>query len=417
MTFASTYSSGSIRGWQSLTSTPIFTQSQELLPNLSNPNVENFGTSVSMSYDGNYLAIGETDFNGPNTTPGRTIIYNKDNITNEFVSQQTLTPNNFTGAAWLFFGRSVSLNYNGTSVVVGAPGYNSTSNAVGATYVFNRSGTTWTQQANLSPSDANAYSFGAVVASNYSGNLIAVGSQDNETANQSGAVFLFAGYGSSWTKIQKLKAGNVAAGQQFGSDIAISKDNNANYIAISAPGENAGQGTVYVFNKSGNTYVQQQRLTKPTGGRGLNFGRSLAINDYGNILLVGSPEEGITGSGRVYAYTRIANTWTLSQTIFPNAPNNSDSFGSAVSLNASGNVAFIGDPAYLNGNTLGAVYTFERISSYAQNQLLLANNGSNGDAFGSVISCDGIGSNVAIGAPNNDVGNIVDAGTVYIFTS
>jgi len=415
MTFVSTYSGGSIRGWQAPTSAPIFFQSEQLY---SNSNVANqyFGIPT-ISYDSNYIAVGETDTYA--YLSGKTIVFKRDVISNTFVSQQILTPNNYAGNYLLQFGQSVSLNYNGTTLIVGAPGYDSNSNPPGTAYIFTRSGTVWSQQANLLSGDANSNNFGTVVESDYSGNLMAIGSYDNQGAIQSGAVYIYSYDGSSWTKTQKLKSNVVSAGAFFGSSIAISKDNNANYIAITARGESGG-GSIYVFNKSGNTYAQQQRLTNPSPSSGINFGTGLAINNDGNILIAGLPSANSSTTGRAFVYTRNANTWSLNQTILPSVSLNNSSFGDSIAMNNSGNIAFIGDPLYPTSNLFtgkGAVYVFEQISSYVQNQIILANNGSNIDFFGETVVCDGNASTLVISAPGFSVGNVDNAGTVYIFNS
>lgn len=423
MTFISTYNNGSIRGWQSSSGFPSFTLEQELLPNISaNPNVVNFGSNVDLSYNGNYLVVGSDELWNPGT-PGNAYIYVKNLATSEFDFQQSITPNNYTGNVNWSFGTSVAVDAVGATVIAGASGYNSNVAPTGTAYVFNRTGSAWAQEAQLLPADANAVGFGRSVAMNYSGNLVAIGSDDNQTASQSGAVFVFTKSANTWTKIQKLKASNIAAGQDFGSSIAITNDQNANYIVVGAPGDSSSQGAIYIFNKSGNTYVQQQRIQRPTSVTGSNFGRKVAINDDGNIIAVGCPDLGITTSaGRVFVYTRSGNTWGLFQTITSSITNNNDAFGTSISLSATGNALFVGDYTYpISGNTIasqGAVFAFEQISSYVETQILTANNAANNDVLGTSVVCDAAGVTIATGAPGANLSNTAtDTGAVYIFNS
>jgi hypothetical protein len=426
MTLVSTYSGGSIRGWQSASAFPIYNQTDELLPNLSNPDTKQFGGDIQMSYNGNYLVVGQRDFTGPNFTSGTSYIYNRNPVTNDFDLQQQINPNVFPGTEYWFFGQSVSTDAVGSVVAIGAPGYKDSGNLTGATYIFTRVGTTWTEQTILLPNDANSSSMGSAIDMSYTGNMIAVGASDNQANNQSGAVFIFTGSGNTWTKTQKLKITPTANGQQFGtfapSVISVSKDANASYIAIGAPGDFSGQGSVVIFNKSGNTYVQQQRIQRPTSGGGSNFGRSVAINEHGNILLVGCPDEGIAQAGKAFLYSRQGNIWSLQQTITPTSTNVNDAFGSTVSISESGNIAFVSDTNYLaTANTTsdqGAVFVFEELSSFIQNQILIANNAANGDRFGGSLTCSSTANILAVGAQFTDTPNVkVDTGSVYIFNT
>ncbi len=184
-----------------------------------------------------------------------------------------------TGAGDLF-GWSVAVS--GDTVVVGA--YGESSNATGvngnqsdnsapyasAAYVFVRSGTTWNQQAYLKASNTRAYDyFGWSVA--VSGDTVVVGApyedsnatgvngnQGDNSAQDSGAAYVFVRSGTNWSQQAYLKASNTGAGDGFGIVVAVSGDTvavgaesessnatgvNGNQIDNSAP----GSGAAYVF--------------------------------------------------------------------------------------------------------------------------------------------------------------------------
>ena len=169
---------------------------------------------------------------------------------------------------------------SGDTVVVGAykedsstTGVNSTPNEsatdAGAAYVFVRSGATWTQQAYLKASNTQAGDyFGGSVA--VSGDTIIVGatgedssttgvnSTPNESATDSGAVYVFTRSGTTWSQQAYLKASNTDAEDQFGASVAIDGDT----VVVGAPqesskaagingdqGDNSAShsGAVYVF--------------------------------------------------------------------------------------------------------------------------------------------------------------------------
>jgi hypothetical protein len=140
------------------------------------------------------------------------------------------------------------------NVVNGDQTDNSAVNA-GAAYVFTRTGTSWSQQAYLKASNAGAdKNFGGSVA--VKGDIVAVGSrledsnatgingdQANNSAQDSGAVYLFTRSGGVWTQAAYLKASNTAIGDQFGVSVALSDDS----LAVGAELQAGGSGAAYVF--------------------------------------------------------------------------------------------------------------------------------------------------------------------------
>ena len=84
------------------------------------------------------------------------------------------------------------------------------------------------------------------------------GDQTNNSSGQSGAVYVFARSGSTWTQQAYIKASNTDAGDAFGYSVAISGDT----LAVGAQGEDSkatgingdqtnnsasGSGAAYVF--------------------------------------------------------------------------------------------------------------------------------------------------------------------------
>jgi hypothetical protein len=126
------------------------------------------------------------------------------------------------------FGVHVALNDDGTTLLVGsldedckATGVNAGSCdadwrddlSMGAAYVFVRAGTTWSQQAFLKASNTGPNDwFGSRVALSGNGNLAVVGAsledvaargvnggQNDRSAPEAGAVYVFARTGTTWT--------------------------------------------------------------------------------------------------------------------------------------------------------------------------------------------------------------------------
>ncbi|MFG6486290.1 FG-GAP repeat protein [Roseateles sp. BYS78W] len=166
------------------------------------------------------------------------------------------------------FGMSVAIS--GETIVVGTPYEGSSQTTItngstasadnsaygaGAAYVFLRSGTTWSQQAYLKPSNNNAQNgFGIGVA--ISGDTVAVGAF-GESSNQatitngntasadhslssSGAGYVFVRNSTTWSQQAYLKAPNPDAKDRFGYAVAVYGDT----IAVGATGEASSQATI-----------------------------------------------------------------------------------------------------------------------------------------------------------------------------
>ncbi|MBL8803181.1 MAG: FG-GAP repeat protein [Planctomycetes bacterium] len=179
-----------------------------------------------------------------------------------------------------FFGRSVAAW--GDTVVVCARGEGSAATGVdgdqssnaasgsGAAYVFVRSGSTWNQQAYLKASNTEMDdTFGVSVA--VWGNTLVIGAVNedsvatgvdgdagNNSAANSGAAYVFARSGATWTQQAYLKASNTELSEEFGCSVATFGDTviaGARFEDSAATGVNGDQssnaatdsGAVYVF--------------------------------------------------------------------------------------------------------------------------------------------------------------------------
>ena len=136
------------------------------------------------------------------------------------------------------------------------------------------------QQAYLKSSNTNAADdFGWSVA--ISGDTLVVGAfredsaatgvngnQNDNSASDAGAAYVFVRSGTSWSQQAYLKASNTNAGDNFGNPVAI----YGGTIVVSAPLEDSattgingnqsdnsanGAGAVYVFVRSGTTWSEQ----------------------------------------------------------------------------------------------------------------------------------------------------------------
>jgi hypothetical protein len=206
--------------------------------------------------------------------------------------QQKLTAAD--GVAGDDFGNSVSVN--GDTAVIGARGANSDR---GAAYVFVRNGGVWTLQQKLNAADSvERQGFGA--GASLSGETVLIG----VSRADAGAAYVFVRSGGVWSLQQKLTASGAAATDGFGSPVSLSGD-------VAAIGGSAGgKGAAYVFARNGTVWSQQQKLTNPGVGTDGFFGSSVSVS--GNTVAVGAPMS-YPDDGSIYVYARSGGSWIQQQ--------------------------------------------------------------------------------------------------------
>jgi len=231
------------------------------------------------------------------------------------------------------FGCSVAIS--GDTVVVGALGYGGLGGlgsypGMGAACVFVRSGTAWTEQAMLVASDGAAHdNFGSSVS--ISGDTVVIGAKhDTVGANGwQGSAYVFVRSGTTWSQQAQLTASDGAANDSFGISAAISGDTAVVGAYGHTVGANTGQGSAYVFVRSGTSWSQQAQLTASDGAAVDHFGYSVAIS--GDRALVGAPYKTVgsnTGQGSAYVYDAAASVPAPSPSPSP-APSPATSPGGA----------------------------------------------------------------------------------------
>ncbi len=207
-----------------------------------------FGESVAVS--GGKIAIGATGDNTPETAAGAVYVFADSG--GSYVLQQKLTISNGTNGD--IFGCSVAIQGNTLvggaredTPIVGQPAY-------GAAYVYEFNGSTWVSQGKLVASDGASFDrFGWSVA--VSSNVIAVGAREDDTTvgPDAGSAYIFTRSGTNWTQQQKLAPSDTFNGDRFGVSVAMSFGNlvvGAAEKALSSPN---GQGAVYYFTQINKT--------------------------------------------------------------------------------------------------------------------------------------------------------------------
>lgn len=370
---------------------------------------DDFGRSVTVSDDGNTLAVGaymedgDASGSGGNDLEwsGAVYVYERD-ISGTWSLSTYLKASDAAEVG--FFGTAVELSGDGQTLAVGA----TATGRAGAIYVYGRDGSGWAQQVRLDAPEEVVGSFGFNVAMSDDGDTLATGSTfqhsgipgiggdpSDISAEYSGAVYVYQRDDvGTWSQQEYIKASNPGAGDNFG-EVALSGDGRTLAVgsrdeSSSATGiggdqsddsaESAGAVYLYSLDDTG-TWSQRAYIKASNTDAGDNFGESVALSDDGRLLAVGAKRESGSGTG-----------------------NGGDQ----------------------NGNPLiesGAVYIFEYDGQWSQRSYIKASNTNPYDRFGEVVALSDDGHTLAVAArwesANGELGPLDNsatwAGAIYLY--
>jgi trimeric autotransporter adhesin len=478
------------------------------------------GNAIAISDDGNFLAIGahqeSSAAKGINGNQNDTSLYSAGAVY-VFVRR---------GATWAQqayvkasdpqmganFGMNVAFNSDATTMAVSAAWESSSSKGInsvpddklpqaGAVYLFTRTGDAWSQQAYIKasntgragdPKDPNDWGdgdqFGFSIALSGDGNVLAAGAlsedsrasgintpgfQDDDSAPDAGAVYIFTRTGATWTQRDYLKSSNNDGGDRFGFGVALSA--NGNTLVASSYDEGGsgrstnsipdnlrgGSGAVYIFDRVNDAWRQTAYLKGSQQNRNDAMGVSVGISDDGNTVVAGAgddaclvpginapcreatwpPQLGAGSAGGAYVWVRNGNAWVEQAYLKATNPELEDLFGVRVSISGDGNTIVAGDPNEdskakgINGDQAdnsadgaGAAFVFTRTgTTWTQRAYVKGSNTEAFDAFGSAVTISGDGKTIVLGAPieasaakgvnANQADNTAQgAGAAYVFT-
>lgn len=311
---------------------------------------------------------------------------------------------------WAFFGHSVATSLDGQYIVAGAFQDDENGASAGAAYVLAGDGQDWSEQAKLLASDGEAgddFGFTTVMTSDPE---YAVISAPNNNGGL-GGVYVFQRRGSKWTEIDKLAAMDGSSGDFLGLALAVSSD--AVTIAAGADtNEKAGEnvGSLYIFVREGEEWVQQVKLTASDAEAADGFGNAVALSSDGNLVLVGAKadDDGASNAGSVYVFERNGERWTEVNKLHASIPDQNANFGAAIALSDDGNTALIGAR---NEGAAGAAYIFVRQGeAWIEQARLTAPPLGEGGFYGASVSLSGDGNAALVGAPEDQI-----RGAAYLY--
>ena len=212
---------------------------------------DQFGSAVAIANNKLYVGARGDDDNGSQS--GSVYIYNLDGS-----GEVKITASD--GAANAKFGCSLATGHD--KLVVGAEG------GVGAVYVYDLDGS---NEVKITASDgASGDKFGYAVA--IGSNKIVVGAtEDDDDGSSSGSAYVFNLDGTGQVKIT---ASDAAAGDQFGSSVAVGGDKVYVGAAFEDNASGTDAGSFYVYNLDGTGEV---KVINPENNDTAQFGWSMAL--------------------------------------------------------------------------------------------------------------------------------------------
>ncbi|NNE46246.1 MAG: choice-of-anchor B family protein [Rhodothermales bacterium] len=288
---------------------------------------DRFGASLTMS--GNSLVVGATS---QNDGQGAVYVFEKD-PSGEWAASARVTAQEPTRE----LGRAVAVQ--GKWLIAGSSGDN---DMAGTAYLFKRTEDgSWAQRAALNADSSKSMTG---YASNVSlANGVALVSAPME--DKGGVVYTFR-YDEStmtWMEDEPLVGSESSERDQFGMRIAV----EGNEMLISAPGAGGRAGIVYLYtyDESSERWIESRILRPFDAPRFAGFGTALAFNE-GDVW-IGAPYAN-RFEGTIYSYDRDGDSWKGVSKVSLEGLSRGAMFGASIS--AVGETAVVG----LTGSDFGA---------------------------------------------------------------
>ena len=382
------------------------------------------GYSASLSSDGNRLAIGAVGNDGNGDRSGHVRVYQWSNTTWEQLGSD------IDGEAVRdTSGRSVSLSSDGNRLAIGANWNDGNGEDSGHVRIYQWTGTAWVQLGDDIDGEATFNESGSALSLSGDGNRVAIGARWNWSNNrQAGHVRVYQWSNSAWVQLG-LDINGDESEDQFGRRVSLSSDGNR--LAVGAPYANEsltllsngppttkgglyGAGLVRVYQWSDSVWAQ---VGNDIDGEALGdrLGEAVSLSADGNRMAIGIPSSSgyERSTGRVRVFQWFGSAWTpLGIEIVGEAVG--DQFGRHVSLSQDGNRLAIGTPFNdVNGEYSGHVRVYQW-SDEDWAQLGVDIDGESAGDWSGSVSMSSDGNRLAVGAQGYD-SNGEDSGRVRVY--
>ena len=377
---------------------------------LNDNNSAKYGRSISVSSDGNVLAVAAHQGTTAQTN-GLIYIYTKQTDGTWSLRDTIINPSDGDPTEYEF-GVSVSLSSDGNLMAVGSydlglsegyyTGHTSTQYYRSGVHIYEYSNSSWgIRDTILDPKASPSLEFGKDVALSSDGAIliVGVGRYDNSVYYGEGGVYRFK-YDSQntiWNQEDFITiphtntfitgGDNPPAG--FGATVSISDDGmilavgSPDYDSSNATGNtdstgNQGAVYTYIWDSTGQNYISRGSLLE-LNPEGLNFGKSLCLTGNGNTLVVSSIDDISSaseprGKRKVHIYDWASTSWSKRNFIMESPSNYSgssyynDTYGESLTCSSDGTTLLISSPLYWltnSSNVTQGTWNAQGIYSYS----------------------------------------------------
>lgn len=301
--------------------------------------IRSFGSSVSISGDGNTIVAGDSEALAAMT--GLTAVYS------------------YNGTAWdngillsapmgsIDFGVEVIISKNGNRIAVGDPVARGT--ATGTVTVFTKNAGAWDMGVALM-APTPSVDFGWALAISENGNRLVVADWKGGT-NAKGAVLIYDETAGLWSTGTPLS--QPANSRGFGDNIAIS-DDGSRVVVGDLAGAADQSGAVHVFDFVSGAWSSGLSLPRPSNAK--DFGRGIELSGNGEWIIAGDYNGGVGSNGASDIYRLQSGTWTQVSSLL--RPSDAKDFSAVVAASTDASTLLVGDWGGLrSGRSYARVYT------------------------------------------------------------
>lgn len=292
-----------------------------------------------------------------------------------------------------FPSQDVAVSADGTTALIGVRREETAAGMdVGVAYVFRRTDEEWNTDNPVTLPNPDAEpkdQFGRSVALNADGTTALIGAPGEYTNDRVGAAYVFNWTAEGWDVSNPITLPNPdpTDDDAFGWSVAMNADGTTALVGgyWATTGPECCTGAAYVFNQTVEGWNTQNpaMLPNPDPDYGDFFGWDVVLSVDGKTALIGTPqgETAFGDVGQTYVFRRTDEGWNTDNPItLPNPdPDHHDYFGTSVAVNADGTSALVGAPLddTAAGENVGAAYLFEREAQ----SLISADQGLTGDTI------------------------------------
>jgi Flp pilus assembly pilin Flp len=258
------------------------------------------GWSVSISSDGSVVAIGAFANDDNGTHAGHVRIYK-----NVFGIWTQIGRDIDGEASGDGSGSSVSISSDGSVVAIGAIGNDENGIDAGHVRIYENISGIWTQIGRDIDGKAAEDEFGKSVSLNSDGSIVAILANGNDSA---GSVRIYKDVSGTWTQIGQDIDGE-AAGDGFGGSVSLSSDGSI--VAIGANGNDGNgikAGHVRIYKNIDGVWTQIGSDIDGEAKFDIS-GFSVSLSSEGSVVAIGAPCN--DGRGSIKLFTWLANLFTI----------------------------------------------------------------------------------------------------------